>query len=53
MKKGRLKTRSITILHSTFDKASAVYQGKNIENIESSLSGVVLYDEKNPADSTH
>ncbi len=28
-----------------FDHASAVYQGKNIGNIESSLSGVVLYDD--------
>lgn len=33
-----------------FDKASAVYEGQKIENIKSSLSGLVLYDEKRPAD---
>jgi len=32
-----------------FKNAVAVYQGKKIEHIESSLSGVVLYDDKNPA----
>jgi translocation and assembly module TamB len=33
-----------------FKNASAVYQRQKIENIESSLSGVALYDEKTPAD---
>jgi translocation and assembly module TamB len=33
-----------------FKDGSAVYQGKKIEHIESSLSGLVLYDEKNKAD---
>lgn len=33
-----------------FKDGSAVYQGQKIEHIESSLSGVVLYDEKNKAD---
>ena len=32
-----------------FDKASAAYEGRKIENIKSSVSGLVLYDEKDPA----
>lgn len=33
-----------------FKDGIAVYQGKKIEHIESSLSGLVLYDEKNKTD---
>jgi len=33
-----------------FDKATAVYQGQKIEDAKASLSGVVVYDEKKPAD---
>ncbi|HKP87732.1 MAG TPA: translocation/assembly module TamB domain-containing protein [Blastocatellia bacterium] len=38
------------LLALNFDKASAVYEGRKIENIKSSMSGLVLYDEKRPAD---